>query len=34
MEEITPVWYALTGGRIRLDDKEFEVLDKIINQEN
>lgn len=22
MEEIAPVWYILTGDRIRLDDKE------------
>ena len=22
MEEITPVWYILTGDHIRLDDKE------------
>lgn len=28
MEETAPVWYILTGDRIRLDDKEFEVLDK------
>lgn len=28
MEEIAPVWYILTGDRIRLDGKEFEVLDK------
>lgn len=28
MEEIAPVWYILTGDRIRLDDNEFEVLDK------
>lgn len=28
MEETTPVWYILTGDHIRLDDKEFEVLDK------
>lgn len=28
MEEIAPVWYILTGDHIRLDDKEFEVLDK------
>lgn len=28
MEEIAPVWYILTGDRIRLDDKECEVLDK------
>lgn len=28
MEEIAPVWYILTGDRIRLDDKEVEVLDK------
>ena len=28
MEEIAPVWYVLTGDRIRLDDKEFKVLDK------
>ena len=30
MGEIAPVWYILTGDRIRLDDNEFEVLDKII----
>lgn len=28
MEEIAPVWYILTGDRIRLDGKEVEVLDK------
>lgn len=28
MEEIAPVWYVLTGDRIRLNGKEFEVLDK------
>ena len=28
MEETTPVWYIRTGDRIRLDDEEFEVLDK------
>lgn len=28
MEETAPVWYILTGDRIRLDDKEVEVLDK------
>lgn len=28
MEEIAPVWYILTGDRIRIDDKEVEVLDK------
>lgn len=28
MEEIAPVWYVLTGDRIRLDGEEFEVLDK------
>lgn len=28
MEEIAPVWYILTGDRILLDNKEFEVLDK------
>lgn len=28
MEEIAPIWYILTGDRIRLDDKEVEVLDK------
>lgn len=28
MEEIAPVWYILTGDHIRLDGKEFEVLDK------
>lgn len=28
MEETTPVWYILAGDRIRLDDKEVEVLDK------
>lgn len=28
MEEIAPVWYIRTGDRIRLDDKEFKVLDK------
>lgn len=28
MEETAPVWYILTGDRIRLDGEEFEVLDK------
>lgn len=28
MEETAPVWYILTGDRIRLDAKEVEVLDK------
>ena len=28
MEETAPVWYILAGDHIRLDDKEFEVLDK------
>ena len=28
MEETTPVWYVLTGDRIRPDDKGVEVLDK------
>lgn len=28
MEETVPIWYVLTGDRIRLDDKKFEVLDK------
>ena len=28
MEETVPVWYILTGDRIRLDDNEVEVLDK------
>lgn len=28
MEEIAPVWYVLTGDRIRLDGEELEVLDK------
>lgn len=28
MEETAPVWYILTGDRIRLNNKEFEVLDK------
>lgn len=28
MEETAPVWYVLTGDRIHLEDKEFEVLDK------
>lgn len=28
MEETAPVWCILTGDRIRLDGKEFEVLDK------
>lgn len=28
MEETAPVWYLLTGDHIRLDSKEFEVLDK------
>lgn len=28
MEETASVWSILTGDRIRLDDKEFEVLDK------
>lgn len=30
MEEIAPVWYIPTGDRIRLDDKEVEVLDKTL----
>lgn len=28
MEETVPVWYILTGDRIRLDGEEVEVLDK------
>lgn len=28
MEETAPVWYILTGDHLRLDGKEFEVLDK------
>lgn len=28
MKETAPVWYILTGDRIRLDGEEFEVLDK------
>ena len=28
MEETAPVWHILTGDHIRLEDKEFEVLDK------
>lgn len=28
MEETAPVWYILTGDRIRIDVKEVEVLDK------
>lgn len=28
MKEAAPVWYVLTGDRIRLDGKEVEVLDK------
>lgn len=28
MEETTPIRYIFTGDHIRLDDKEFEVLDK------
>lgn len=28
MEETAPVWYLLTGDHVRLDGKEFEVLDK------
>lgn len=28
MEETAPVWYILTGDRIRLNGEEFEVLDK------
>lgn len=28
MEEIAPVWYILAGDRVRLNGKEFEVLDK------
>lgn len=28
MYETAPVWYVLTGDHIRLDDEEFEVLDK------
>lgn len=30
MEEIAPIWYILTGDHIRLDGKEFEVLDKTL----
>lgn len=30
MEETAPVWYVLTGDHVRLDGKEFEVLDKIL----
>lgn len=28
MEEIAPIWCVLTGDRIRLDGKKFEVLNK------
>lgn len=28
MEETAPIRYILAGDRIRLDDTEFEVLDK------
>lgn len=28
MEETAPVWSILAGDHLRLDDKEFEVLDK------
>lgn len=28
MEETAPIWYILTGDRIRLDGEEFRVLDK------
>lgn len=28
MEEVAPVWYILTGDHIRLDGKEFKVLNK------
>lgn len=28
MEETTPVWYLFAGDHIRLNGKEFEVLDK------
>lgn len=28
MEEPAPVWHVLTGDHIRIDGKEFEVLDK------
>lgn len=28
MEETALIWYILTGDRIRLEDKEYEVLDK------
>lgn len=28
MEETAPIWYILTGDRIRLDGNEVEVLDK------
>ena len=30
MEETAPVWYILTGDRIRLDGEEFEVLGKTL----
>lgn len=28
MEEIAPVWYILAGDHVRLEGKEFEVLNK------
>ena len=28
MEETVPVWYILAGDHVRLDGKEFKVLDK------
>lgn len=28
MGEIAPAWYILTGDRISLDSKEFEILGK------
>lgn len=28
MEETAPIWCIHTGDRIRLDDKECEILDK------
>jgi predicted deacetylase len=30
LEETAPVWYIRTGDHVRLDGKEFEVLDKTL----
>lgn len=28
MEKITPIWYSRTGDRIRIKDKQYDVLGK------